>query len=175
MTRLGVIALILVAACGTPRASDTNSNWLRQCSTQRECGAKLDCICGICTQECTSAVVCGKQPGAGAACVETSDPDLIKSCPSASNHAEPAICLLICASDAACGEEQRCVNRLCVSASRVQDGSVQDANVSLDGSLDASLERGPDGGGQLDGSIKDSGRIGMDAAVSPTGRLDSAA
>jgi hypothetical protein len=46
-------------------ATDTNTNWLRDCDTDSDCGSALSCLCGICTVTCDSTRVCKSVGGRG--------------------------------------------------------------------------------------------------------------
>lgn len=53
------LLLLWPSACGDTRAStDTRTNWLTSCSEDDDCSAGLSCLCGICTQPCSSASAC---------------------------------------------------------------------------------------------------------------------
>lgn len=55
--------LLLVGVCTCQSASgdggvtDTNTNWLSECDTDRECDG-FACLCGVCTRSCSSASSC---------------------------------------------------------------------------------------------------------------------
>ena len=65
--------LVVLGACDRPGPStDSKSNWLRECTTDRECADSLSCICGVCTMACTGAAACDRS-GADAACVDAAE------------------------------------------------------------------------------------------------------
>lgn len=58
---LGLVALVLALACGRaedPPQAGSNSNWLKKCVVTAECGADLQCLCGVCTKGCASSAEC---------------------------------------------------------------------------------------------------------------------
>lgn len=60
---LGPLALaLLLSGCGARAyegGGDSNSNWLKACDPDADCGSGLECLCGICTRTCTSNRACG--------------------------------------------------------------------------------------------------------------------
>jgi hypothetical protein len=67
---------LAVSACGgetsDPPGTDTNTNWLKSCSSDTECDLGSTCSCGRCTVECDSDADCADLSSA-AACVATSE------------------------------------------------------------------------------------------------------
>ena len=66
MTRIGTLSLVLGLAllgCGQPQErTGTNTNWLRACVDNSECGG-LACSCGHCTATCTADSDCATVGG----------------------------------------------------------------------------------------------------------------
>ncbi len=60
LSRMGVLSVCLVgaalSACGAKAAdpTDTNTNWLKSCVDSDDCSSGLECLCGVCTQDCSS-------------------------------------------------------------------------------------------------------------------------
>jgi hypothetical protein len=46
-------------------ATDTNTNWLRACDKDADCGSALSCLCGVCTVTCESTSECRSVGGRG--------------------------------------------------------------------------------------------------------------
>jgi hypothetical protein len=88
----------------------TNTNWLKRCNEQAECGEKDACLCGMCTQSCESDTQCGAVHEA-----TRCEPLNEAACGSAEG-APSAACLQGCQSNADCSavENGRCTDGLCV-------------------------------------------------------------
>jgi hypothetical protein len=58
----------VAAGCGGQSngggGTDTNTNWLKQCDADGECGAGLACLCGLCTRACDADRECAGQQAA---------------------------------------------------------------------------------------------------------------
>ena len=65
-----LVTLVFPAGCG---ATDTNTNWnwLRVCDHSEDCTGELDCLCGICTKECSLTADC-REAGEGVICANPS-------------------------------------------------------------------------------------------------------
>jgi glucuronoarabinoxylan endo-1,4-beta-xylanase len=101
---------LLASACqpnNDPR-SDSQTNWLRSCQVDSQCGGSLTCLCGTCTQVCNSDATCAGLPGSS--CMSADAPGPIALC----GGYEPGsgMCLPSCV-DAACGPGQMCVAQVC--------------------------------------------------------------
>jgi len=113
--RLGAVGLALVTlACGEPQGrAGTNTNWLRLCSKDADCGDPLACHCGRCTAPCSEAADCSDLAGtcatAAAAALQCRD------------GAAAALCLGTCAADADCAAGQLCQDGACVDALPAED------------------------------------------------------
>lgn len=59
-TVLAMLAAIVLPACGanSKGATDTNTNWLKPCDEDAECGSELACLCGRCTVTCDADEEC---------------------------------------------------------------------------------------------------------------------
>jgi hypothetical protein len=101
--RLGL--LLLASAC-SPQAetSGTNTNWLRRCQNDAECGEQGQCLCGRCTLACDSTAACGDE-----ALVCTEDVASVVQC-----QGQPTrTCQPACSSDRDCGD-RHCLAGACV-------------------------------------------------------------
>src|SRR5690606_40856393 len=45
-------------SCQGPQAVGTNTNWMKLCDEDAECGAELSCECGRCTLACAESSTC---------------------------------------------------------------------------------------------------------------------
>ena len=68
---LTTVVLLLIGACAKtePPLENKNTNWLRECESDSDCGNALACLRGICTVECDDDEAC-EVPGGGAQCDE---------------------------------------------------------------------------------------------------------
>jgi hypothetical protein len=66
---LTIAALVLAGACAKTEqpAPNKNTNWLRECTSDEQCGGELSCLSGICTVECEDDGAC-TSAGGGAHC-----------------------------------------------------------------------------------------------------------
>lgn len=108
MLRFGGSLLLLVGAvaCGPQAGSQTN--WLRACASDAECG-DLQCVCGACTLLCDAETACSDQPDA--TCVTPDDVGATALC---GGHPPAAsLCLQRCTSEADCPQGSACVAGVC--------------------------------------------------------------
>jgi len=100
-----LFAMLALFAC-TPRSetSGTNTNWLRRCESDAECGAQGSCLCGRCTIACDSSDACES----GLVCTEA-----LASVVQCRGEATPT-CQPACGSDLDCETDRRCVGGSCV-------------------------------------------------------------
>lgn len=106
-------ALVLIAACGTPRASPTlgtNSNWLVACADDGECTGAASCECARCTRTCEADADCSAV--GNARCVLAATPAALSQCGVDSESA--GICLRGCAAGE-CAESEACIEGACVT------------------------------------------------------------
>jgi hypothetical protein len=113
---MAVLGLSLACGKATMPLPDKNTNWLKRCDADAECGSALACLCGACSKSCKANSDCkGADPDA--TCVATGDPAVLAACgpqPSAA-----ALCTLSCKRDADCGapaDGMVCTAGLCVAA-----------------------------------------------------------
>lgn len=99
---------VLASACGGPSAG-TQTNWLRACRTDEDCGADLECQCGACTRACDDDDPCAGLDGA--ACVPASAAGPVALC---DGRTPPAagLCLRRCA-EGECPAGTACVAGVC--------------------------------------------------------------
>lgn len=114
---LAVWAGLALFACGEPSAPSvpsvgSNSNWLRLCKTDAECGPKLACRCGFCTRECSADTACEELPDGR--CALRDDPAALSSCSAEAAAPAAGICLRGCV-PGSCGDGQACVDGTCVA------------------------------------------------------------
>lgn len=106
-----LVALVLYA-CGEPSAPSpyvgSNTNWLRRCVSDSECGDALRCQCGLCTRSCESDEACSAM--SDALCARR-DEAAASSCEGDVSSA--GVCLPRCAAGG-CAESQACVDGACV-------------------------------------------------------------
>lgn len=108
-TRAGAVCAVTgvlsASACSSPNEdSGTNTNWLRRCETDAECGQPASCLCGRCTTGCESSAACID----GLACTE--------GLPSRVQCGEETLrtCQPRCSADAECESERHCLDGTCV-------------------------------------------------------------
>ncbi len=115
-------------------ATGTETNWLRACERDQECGA-LSCECGVCTQRCNQDDACGLSD---AVCSPANGEALGALCP---GQPDFDLCLPACSETCALG--QVCMGNACIPA--VDAGSSTDSSgeaptgPALDTSTDASI------------------------------------
>ena len=93
-----------------PQGADSQTNWLKSCQIDAECNG-LSCVCGVCTQTCSSDAACGETTR-GASCISASDPGAITQCGGARPEA-PGLCLPRCDDEHPCDTGKICVTNLC--------------------------------------------------------------
>lgn len=98
----------LACGSGSPQAGDSQTNWLRNCASDTQCGG-LACVCGVCTLPCSSDAACASLPDAS--CVASTESGAIAQC---GGQAAPSagMCLPRCG-DGACGAGEMCVAGVC--------------------------------------------------------------
>jgi uncharacterized protein YkwD len=108
-----IAAALLATACEsgqTDTGSGSNTNWLRGCNEDTDCGDSLGCRCGSCTLDCSEDDEC--QALGAARCVPVEDGAAWAACQSREPALSSGMCLPSCApGDCA---EGACVNDACV-------------------------------------------------------------
>jgi hypothetical protein len=121
---LAVCAGIALIACGEPNAPSpsvgSNSNWLRGCNTDSECGDQLACHCGFCTRECSADAACNKL--SDARCALSAEPAAVSSCTDETPAPVAGICLPRCDAGS-CEDGHACVEGACV-ATKLPDNAL---------------------------------------------------
>jgi hypothetical protein len=153
------LTLVLGFGCASQSGvSDSKSNWLRQCSSNSQCGTGLECTCGVCTKVCASANDCPASSGQRAVCSTTANPALPASCqPAKKTSAAQKICLLACQDSIECGTGtgEMCVGGVCVGTLGMDAGLPRDSGTDQSvqtrtpeaGPAPTPMPDGGDGGG----------------------------
>jgi hypothetical protein len=74
-------ACLLLAGCepnSVPQTTDSQTNWLKSCSLDADCGA-FSCVCNVCTLPCSTDAACVDAPGSE--CVGSGPPRADVDCP----------------------------------------------------------------------------------------------
>lgn len=106
-----VAVSLLAVTCdpeGEPRAG-SQTNWLRACDRDAQCGSEMMCDCGVCTRPCDAQTACDGL--SGASCVPASDTGAIGLC-GGQAPASAGLCLPRCA-DQVCSPGQTCISGVC--------------------------------------------------------------
>ena len=108
---MALAACALGFACAKtsqPATGESNTNWLRTCRSDDDCGDELSCLCGACTVACEDDLVCDDN-GGSVAC--TALPD---GCGGGAELPASA-CLAECTRDADCSaiEDATCQGGVC--------------------------------------------------------------
>jgi hypothetical protein len=153
-------------ACQSNTQTETETHFLTICDS--DCPAGLSCVCGVCTEECTSDSACAKFPG-GAECLDTAS-----SC----GGDVASACDVECTSSDGCralGSSFTCVDGHC----RGTTGSAADSGAggaSMGGQSGAGVGGTPEGGasqggagGTLEGGASQGGAGGTGSGCSGVG------
>lgn len=139
-----LVLLLLALGCTSedPPALGGESNWLRACESQSDCGEGT-CTCGVCTRECQKDAECGAK-GNGV-CVAVEHAAVPQGCAPAK---AAGLCLEACA-ESECSEGTSCADEACGSTKLLSlnaqrdsgsesDSGMTDASIGLDASMDES-------------------------------------
>jgi hypothetical protein len=154
-------AFLLVAlssGCANSRgpAGDKNTNWLKQCESDTDCGNEISCLCGICSESCESKSDCANK-SRSASCVSVKVEPLASLCASAKSKPAGSVCLLPCLTKEDCSSvssEMVCVEGSCISG-RGDGGPLEGGVEFSDASNrpgDSSMAPGAADGGYADGA-----------------------
>jgi hypothetical protein len=136
-----VLGLALSNACRddstSGRSVGTETNWLRACSVDDECGA-LDCICGVCTLACSATSPCPAAP-APESCAE-SGAALDALCGASARPS--GMCIPKCANASTCESGLSCVDDFCIPSERIADAAVDGPGPGGAGGVSAGGEAG---------------------------------
>ena len=165
----GFFALLIqfCAGCPSEDGNGTNlnseTNWLRACDSDAQCGTEESCICNQCTTPCDPGGICpGDHPEA--ACIGLDSTALDTTCSEPAPD-EGGICLKTCDTAADCySSEMGCIDGYCV----VVDMSTADGTDA--GPTDVRLED-IDAGSTDRGATED---LFLDAAASDVSPTDTA-
>jgi hypothetical protein len=112
MLLAGALLAAALGSCGGEADDtvqfDSNTNWLKSCSVDDECGGALSCLCGICTQPCGTNPECRLL--SQAECRPSESPH----CAGAPNVDVGGVCVLPCESDNACPVLFTCAAGQCI-------------------------------------------------------------
>jgi uncharacterized protein YkwD len=114
---LGLSLSLVIGSCkDTPSEGPsvgTNSNWLRACADDGECGELPACECGACTIPCANDGDCDTLDAAR--CVAFGDPAGQAACVGEAPATSAGMCLPRC-EPGSCSKGQACVDSACVLA-----------------------------------------------------------
>ena len=137
MKRPGLVGLLLTCAAvfsscnNADPGAGSNTNWLRSCDKDADCGDQLSCLCGVCSAPCDDS--CPELPNG--VCAAPGSASVRALCGGAASAPVSAsgMCLPACGVDAACGAGQLCVDGSCLQLAGVSATSscVAGARVSL--------------------------------------------
>jgi hypothetical protein len=84
-TAAGLVTLAFFG-CAEPRdqGGDTQTNWLKECTTNADCGS-LSCHCGLCTRTCNADLACDGAP-VGVACRARDSVETLAQCGAATSE-----------------------------------------------------------------------------------------
>jgi len=143
--------LVLFAACGKSSSGggDSETNWMKQCQTQSDCGPGTSCFCGMCSKACAATSDCSGL-GARANCASPGD------VPGCAASAQPAgVCVASCSSSLDCSAGFECSTSGCTpltgtggapgAGGTPETGTGGTPETGQGGSNCLSLPRGPGG------------------------------
>jgi hypothetical protein len=111
------VMFALLCACQSPPARPdapsvgSNTNWLKPCDEDSECGAAAACLCGVCTRGCERDDQCAELGPAGL-CAISAERGLAAACPDLP-AAVGGMCMLGCV-PGGCAEGMACLEGTCV-------------------------------------------------------------
>ncbi len=137
MRRLALAGLLLTSAVvfssceNADPGAGSNTNWLRSCDKDADCGDQLSCLCGVCTAPCDDA--CPDLPSAVCAAPDSASVRALCGDDAAAPLAAGGMCLPACGKVAACDAGQLCVDGSCLQLAGVSPTSscVAGARLSL--------------------------------------------
>ncbi len=120
------------AVCGC-KSSNTSigggeTNWLKKCTSDLDCGDGISCECGICTKSCQSSDECSDVPGA-AGCLVTEPLDDGTCRVAAVGESSQGICVARCETDGDCDRDKdfKCISGVCTAIIEEKTSNVSDA------------------------------------------------
>lgn len=88
----------------------SQTNWFVECSSKRDCGDGLSCLCGHCTQTCESDASCADLPGAS--CLDEEGSSAVAVC--GGQTAPARLCMPRCTAEGTCAAGSSCVAGVCL-------------------------------------------------------------
>ena len=138
LAALAACALGSTCAKSTPPAEggESNTNWLRVCAPDDDCGDGFSCVCGACTVACQDDVTC-EGHGGGATCSA-----LPASCGGGGAKLPAAACLAECTRDEDCDalEGGLCRAGVCARRTNAKCPSIE-AGVQTPRAVNAAVRR----------------------------------
>lgn len=111
MVAVGLVGMLGCSDCSTSPSVGSNSNWLRRCSANDECGASLLCQCGTCSIDCRNDSDCDRY--ANARCVLEEDSSSRAQCRASDSWSAQGTCRPRC-EVGSCSNGQACALGACV-------------------------------------------------------------
>ena len=132
----GMLSIVLfTVSCFSSHSTKTEgeTNWLRMCETQTDCGNELSCICGTCTKPCDIDRDC-RGALTDLQCVSIERISGYSDCDTA-DSVDNGVCELLCTQDSDCrklSDDFECLSGSCrqLSFTRPIDSVVEDATIS---------------------------------------------
>jgi hypothetical protein len=173
-----LLAFASVQGCAQDAAStgNSNTNWLKGCEADGDCGSGLTCLCGTCTLACETNSECGTL-GGSASCASAAAKTA--ACSTAMPPSK-SLCLQNCSGGGTCAAGRRCVAGACVPGATAElDASEEGTGGSPEntGGASGGGTGGATGGTEGRDASPDHGTGGHDAgstdAITGDGGLDS--
>src|SRR5262249_36612841 len=133
----------------TAHSGNSNTNWLRTCEEDDDCGRGLACLCGTCTLGCSVLADCSPL-GERAKCAS-----VVAELTACSPSARPAssLCLSTCSASSPCGAGQACIAGTCVTTNLGVEAGVGGTSGSGGGPAVDSGSGGASGVPENDGGV----------------------
>ncbi len=154
-----LVAAWLPVGCFGSTGTDSNTHWLDRCVTDADCGASLSCLCGICSESCTTSSACEwLSPDARCATLSRS---------LCGDERTPPACVAPCEETRDCpASHLSCIDGQCLPRE-------QDAATSSDAMTNDAAD-GAGGNSGSDGDAAEAGSGGADAgSTGGTGGIDA--
>lgn len=122
-------AVAFVHACGGSVATDStsgNTNWLKYCDRQADCGEGLSCLCNTCQETCSQNADCGLA-GFGSRCALPSDETRCDDAPTATR-----LCVKNCDVSADCERDDLVCSAGACAVREARDGGGVDSSSPRD-------------------------------------------
>ena len=147
LTAFVAAASWILSGCGDTQSSsgNSNTNWLRICKTDAECGA-LQCLCGVCTTSCATETC--RDVDSHAVCVKPTLAAATARC--GLDFPSAGVCTTQCLSSAGCVAPLLCIGGACLAGPA--GGSSESPDSGTDSGRDATMPDGAAVEGRTDGS-----------------------